>query len=153
MDKHSARDFLGGTIHDVAQVVGAGYSISEQAGDISTVTKLFRVSMLVPVVIVLSVLFRSETKVNGRVPVPFFVLGFCMLVAINTGDLVPTSIHVFLIDFSRWCLVTAIAALGIKTSLKAMKAVGYQAVAIVLIESIFIALWVLAVSYTHLRAH
>ena len=143
LDNHSAGVFLGGTIHDVAQVVGAGYSISEQAGDISTVTKLFRVSMLVPVVIVLSVLFRSETKLAGRIPVPLFVLGFCVLVAVNSGGIVPISIHAFLIDFSRWCLVTAIAALGIKTSLKAMKAVGYQAVAIVLSESIFIALWVL----------
>ncbi len=42
--------FLGGTIHDVAQVVGAGYTISQQTGDIATYVKLLRVAMLMPVV-------------------------------------------------------------------------------------------------------
>ncbi len=43
--------FLGGTIHDVAQVVGAGYSISRETGDAATLVKLMRVSMLLPVIV------------------------------------------------------------------------------------------------------
>ncbi|MBT3904376.1 MAG: putative sulfate exporter family transporter [Rhodospirillaceae bacterium] len=135
--------FLGGTIHDVAQVVGAGYTISEQSGDIATVTKLFRVSMLVPVVLVLSVIFRSDNKSAGRAPLPLFVLGFCALVALNSSGVVPPTIHSFIVDLSRWCLVTAIAALGIKTALKAMMTIGYQPVVVVMLETVFIALWVL----------
>ncbi len=135
--------FLGGTIHDVAQVVGAGYTISEEAGDIATVTKLFRVSMLVPVVLVLSIIFRSENKSVGRSPLPLFVLGFCALVAINSTGVVPGAMQTLLIDLSRWCLVISITALGIKTALKAMMTIGYLPVAVVLMESVFIALWVL----------
>jgi uncharacterized integral membrane protein (TIGR00698 family) len=135
--------FLGGTIHDVAQVVGAGYTISDEAGDIATVTKLFRVAMLVPVVLVLSVIFRSQNKSAGRAPLPLFIVGFCVLVALNSTGMVPAAVHEFLVDLSRWCLVTAIAALGIKTSLKAMMTIGYQPVVVVLMESVFIAVWVL----------
>jgi uncharacterized integral membrane protein (TIGR00698 family) len=51
--------FLGGTIHDVAQVVGAGFSISEATGDTATLVKLIRVALLAPVVLVASVIIRS----------------------------------------------------------------------------------------------
>jgi uncharacterized integral membrane protein (TIGR00698 family) len=135
--------FLGGTIHDVAQVVGAGYTISNETGDIATVTKLFRVAMLVPVVLVLSIIFHGENKSKGRAPLPLFIAGFCAMVALNSSGIVPDVIHGLLIDLSQWCLVTAIAALGIKTSLKAMMSIGYQPVVILLMESVFIAVWVL----------
>jgi uncharacterized membrane protein YadS len=45
-DDHHAGIFIGATIHDVAQVVGAGYAISPEAGDTATVVKLMRVAML-----------------------------------------------------------------------------------------------------------
>lgn len=143
MEDRIAGIFLGGTIHDVAQVVGAGYTISDQTGDIATVTKLFRVSMLVPVVLVLSVVFHGKSKGAGRAPLPLFIVGFCVLVAINSSGIVPGAVQGFLVDLSRWCLVTAIAALGIKTSLKAMMTIGYQPVVVVLMETVFIAVWVL----------
>src|SRR5438034_1244912 len=50
LDALNAGFFLGGTIHDVAQVVGAGYSMGQETGDASTVVKLMRVAMLVPVI-------------------------------------------------------------------------------------------------------
>ena len=49
LDDQAIGLFLGGTIHDVAQVVGAGYSVSPEVGDFATITKLFRVLMLIPV--------------------------------------------------------------------------------------------------------
>ena len=135
--------FLGGTIHDVAQVVGAGYTISDEAGDIATVTKLFRVAMLVPIALVLSIVFHGENKNTGRTPLPLFIAGFCAMVALNSSGIIPGFIHGLLIDLSQWCLVTAIAALGIKTSLKAMMTIGYQPVAVLLMETVFIAAWML----------
>ncbi len=55
--------FLGATIHDVAQVVGAGYSVSTVAGDTATIVKLFRVALLLPVVLAISfVLQRSMIR-------------------------------------------------------------------------------------------
>ncbi len=147
LDNRTSGIFIGGTVHDVAQVVGAGYIISNEAGDFATVTKLFRVAMLVPIVLVLSVIFQSENKGAGQVPLPFFIIGFCILVAVNSSGVVPSGIRFFFIDISRWCLVTAIAALGIKTSLKSIMTVGYQPVAVIFLETVFIGIWILGGLY------
>ena len=70
--------FLGGTIHDVAQVVGAGYSISETAGNTATIIKLFRVALLIPIVRSIGVLFTwytsnlTEDKARPKPPFPWF---------------------------------------------------------------------------------
>jgi uncharacterized integral membrane protein (TIGR00698 family) len=64
-DAHQAGIFLGGTIHDVAQVVGAGYSVGKEAGDTATVVKLLRVAMLLPVILVLSLVFRAAHDKTG----------------------------------------------------------------------------------------
>jgi len=143
MDDRSAGMFLGGTIHDVAQVVGAGYSISDEVGDLATIIRLFRVSMLVPVVLILTLIFRARTSDTNGFPLPLFVIGFCVLVGLNSAMEIPEALHQGVVDVSRWCLVTAIAALGVKTSFKAMLTIGYQPVALVLAETIFIAGWVL----------
>lgn len=147
MEDRNSGIFLGGTIHDVAQVVGAGYTISNETGDIATITKLFRVAMLVPIVLVLSSIFHSENKGAGRTRLPLFIVGFCILVMINSSGIVPDLLQTYLIDLSRWCLVTAIAALGIKTSLKAMMSIGYQPVVLILMESVFIGIWILSGLY------
>ncbi|WP_339716826.1 putative sulfate exporter family transporter [uncultured Sneathiella sp.] len=136
--------FLGGTIHDVAQVVGAGYAVSPEAGDIATITKLLRVSLLVPVVLVISLCFQTKEKgVSGGFPLPFFVIGFCLCVGLNSSHIVPAEIKEFMVQLSSWCLVTAIAALGVKTSLKDMVTIGYQPMLLITLETLFIAAWVL----------
>ena len=60
LDARAAGFFLGGTIHDVAQVVGAGYSISPEVGDFAVLTKLLRVAMLLPVVAAIALAVRSR---------------------------------------------------------------------------------------------
>ena len=68
MDFRTAGVFLGGTIHDVAQVVGAGFIISPETGNISTVVKLMRVAMLVPAVLSFSLLFRQTSPTGAAEP-------------------------------------------------------------------------------------
>ena len=60
--------FIGTTIHDVAQVVGAGFSISEETGEIATFVKLIRVSLLAPVIIIASIIaqFKMVKSVKNR---------------------------------------------------------------------------------------
>lgn len=141
--------FLGGTIHDVAQVVGAGYSLSDETGDVATVVKLLRVTMLVPAVLVFSFIFSSRNKQNGGkgrtglLP-PVFLIGFILFVLINSFSLMPEFATAQLTDLSRVCLVTAIAGLGMKTSLKEISKVGWPIVGLVVSETIFIALFIYA---------
>jgi uncharacterized integral membrane protein (TIGR00698 family) len=138
--------FIGGTIHDVAQVVGAGYMISPETGDVATYVKLLRVAMLLPAVFVIAlVLARTGVERTGAPPaLPGFLIAFAVLVLANSFGLLP---HV-LIDLangvSRWCLVTAIAALGMKTSFKDLFAVGWRPIALMLAETLWIAILVFA---------
>lgn len=144
---HAMGVFLGATIHDVAQVVGAGYSVSDEAGSTSTFVKLLRVALLVPLVLVLSMVFARHHAAGQikRLPIPFFALGFAALVLIGSADIIPPTSTAFLLEMSRWCLITAIAALGMRTSLKKLGEVGGRAIAIVCGLTVLLAIFVLGV--------
>jgi len=167
--------FIGATIHDVAQVVGAGYMISNQAGDVATIVKLFRVSMLAFVVMVVSVAFktareqaqaqaqaeaqaeaqaRAQTEAEaastdgGRIPnpqalVPWFLWLFLVIMVLNSAGLIAASVQGALNATSRACLVTAIAALGMKTSFQQLARAGWRPMALILVETLWIAGFVL----------
>jgi len=111
----SAGIFLGGTIHDVAQVVGAGYLISDEVGEISTVVKLLRVATLVPVVLCFIYFYSrgaATSNVGKGLMPPGFLVAFVVLVIINSVGIVPVAIVEELSDLSRWCLIIAIGALA-----------------------------------------
>lgn len=137
--------FFGATIHDVAQVVGAGYSVSDEAGATATFVKLLRVALLVPVVVMLSLIFARHRVPGqgGSLPIPFFVIGFAVLVLIGSAGIIPPAVTALLLELSRWCLITAIAALGMKTSLKKLGEVGGRAIALVCGLTVLLAAFVL----------
>ena len=144
-DNATAGVFLGATIHDVAQVVGAGYIISDQTGEISTLVKLIRVACLVPVVVTISLILhrhRSPDAPGGPL-LPWFLVAFVALVIINSLGWVPNPVHAALTPVSSWCLLTAVAALGVKTSLKALTEVGPAPVGVMVIQTVLLALFVI----------
>jgi uncharacterized integral membrane protein (TIGR00698 family) len=145
LDHVRAGIFLGGTIHDVAQVVGAGYAISPQTGDVATYVKLLRVTMLLPTVFTVALAFGRRAGGGGaKAPVPMFLLGFAALVAINSFGWLAKPATEAIKTLSNDCLVTAIAALGMKTSFKALFAVGWRPVALMILETAWIAALVMA---------
>jgi uncharacterized integral membrane protein (TIGR00698 family) len=147
LDARQAGLFLGGTIHDVAQVVGAGYSISTQAGDTATLVKLMRVAMLLPVIVFAAALARRAGDGAGseRPPLlPWFAVAFVALVAVNSTGLVAAAVQRAGNDLSRWCLVAAIAGIGMKTHLKDLATVGLGPVALMVGETLFLAALALA---------
>jgi len=145
LDNAAIGVFLGGTIHDVAQVVGAGFSVSEETGNVATFTKLLRVAMLLPVVVALSFIFHAHNTTKAGRQLPGFLVVFALLVLVNSLGIIPKPVLIALKDISRWCLVTAIAALGMKTSLKAMAEVGGRAITLIIAETIFLAVLVLVI--------
>jgi uncharacterized integral membrane protein (TIGR00698 family) len=147
MPPQQAGMFLGATIHDVAQVVGAGYSLSTQAGDTATLVKLMRVAMLLPVILAATLLTRRVGAAEGgeRPPLlPWFAVAFALLVALNSTGWVPKALNTAGSDVSRWCLVAAIAGIGMKTHLKELATVGLKPVALMVAETAFLALLTLA---------
>ncbi|PYG29506.1 YeiH family protein [Pelagimonas varians] len=147
MSTTEAGVFLGGTIHDVAQVVGAGFSVSVETGDTATLVKLIRVAMLAPVVLIASIAIRSMADANPdekRPPLlPFFVLAFLILAGINSAHLIPAALAEFLSESSRWLLLIAIAAVGMKTHLKQVLGVGIAAIGLIVVETLFIGAFIL----------
>ncbi len=104
--------FFGGTIHEVAQVVGAASAVSPEATHIATIVKMTRVLMLVPVLLVLTLWIARRGAASDagddvgastnagvgaggqaiparRIAVPWFALGFLALVAVNSLNLLP----------------------------------------------------------------
>jgi uncharacterized integral membrane protein (TIGR00698 family) len=147
LDHVRAGIFLGGTIHDVAQVVGAGYTISPQTGDIATYVKLLRVTLLLPVVFSIAFLVRRGARGRegaAKAPMPWFLFGFAALVAVNSFGLISKPVEAGANDLSRALLVIAIAALGMKTSFGELVKVGWRPVALMVLETAWVGALVLA---------
>jgi uncharacterized integral membrane protein (TIGR00698 family) len=130
---------LGATIHDMAQVVGAGYAVSEPVGNTAVIVKLFRVFLLLPVVLLVGWWFmrRSGTAGEAKVPVPVFALAFLALCLVNSAAplfpaLAPAyaPVKAALILASTWGLLVAIAALGLGTSLASILRIGWRHIAV-----------------------
>ena len=129
MDYISAGIFFGATIHDVAQVIGAGFTLSDETGDTATIIKLFRVTLLFPVVILISLLsyrYKSNNDFDNKPPlVPYFIIFFIIMVIINSLNLIPLNLQFYLNDISSWFLLIAISAVGTKTRLQSLKIIGF----------------------------
>ncbi len=126
---------LGATIHDVAQVVGAGQSISDDVANTAVIVKLFRVFLLLPAVLVVGwwLLRDGEAGTKAKVPVPVFALVFLALCLVNSVVATQPALASFylplrdvLLEASRWGLLIAIAALGLGTSMGAMTRLGWR---------------------------
>jgi len=105
--------FLGSSIHDVAQVVGAGYSISDEVGNNATLVKLMRVSALLPVVLTISLIFRKQnTEKDNQKPSLF----------------------------PPFLIAHALVAIGLKTDLKSIASVGKMPLIHLISLTLFLAL-------------
>jgi len=152
LDAKEAGVFLGATIHDVAQVVGAGYSISPETGDVATVVKLMRVAMLMPVIAITVMSYRhagAEPGTKRPPPLPGFVVAFAGFALLHSFNVIPSGLVALGSDVSQWCLVAAVAALGTKTRLRELARIGFKPVALMIGETVFLML--LALVLLHVK--
>lgn len=146
--------FMGGTIHNVSQAVGAGYAISPEAGDLSVLLKLLRVSMLLPIVMLVSVIWGKNAatpypsigaKIRANSP-PFLVI-FFILAMLSCFQLVPSFITEIGNDAAHWALVVSLVAIGIKTDMKEVLTVGVKPLIAMTLTTVWIAVIILAGIY------
>jgi len=162
LDAVAAGFFLGASIHDVAQVVGAGYSMSAQIGDVATLVKLMRVAMLVPVIAFAAWVARAYHVQHSQIAfanglakpkrpplLPGFALAFILLAVANSAWALPEALLSWGNNVSRTFLVAAMAAIGMKTHLKDVLSVGWQPVALMLAETVFLATLVLLMQWLY----
>jgi uncharacterized integral membrane protein (TIGR00698 family) len=123
--------FFGGTIHEVAQVVGAASNVSPEATHIATIVKMTRVMLLVPVLLVIGMwVNRSRGQADGakrKLAIPWFALGFLALVIVNSLHVLPDTATHTLNTLDTFALTMAMTALGIETRIAQIRQAGPRA--------------------------
>jgi len=149
LDARLAGLFLGGAIHDVAQVAGAGQTMGPQVLSDSIITKLLRVAALLPAIAGIAwwVARSGGPQSASRPTPPVFLFGFLALAALNSMGVVPAAVRDAVGQVSSFLIITAIAALGMKTSLLALARIGMAPVMLLITQTIFIGLLVVGLIY------
>ncbi len=127
--------WAGTAVNDTSSVVAAGYAYSEAAGDYATMVKLTRTLSIIPTVIIFSLVqanIKRKSDGNAKVSlkitnlIPWFIVMFLGMAILNSLGFFPTEISDLLKVLSKFLMVCALAAIGLKTSLKEMKSAGFN---------------------------
>lgn len=142
-----AGTFFGASIHNVAQAIGAGHIISEDAAQTASVVKLTRVACLVPAVVLIAYVF-TRTKANddsahAAPTVPLFLIGFVGLVLINSLVILPPALTETMGTVSHFALVMSIVALGAQTTVGDLFKTGAGAIGAMCVQTAALAGFVL----------
>lgn len=140
LDSNETAILLGAAIHDVAQVAGAGLSVSPEVGVHAVTVKMIRVACLLPTIIVFGALATGEKPANEKASsqsiVPGFLIAFLLVgLAANSGSLTPVIIELGG-QAAGWALTISVAALGLQTSHRALTKLRVSLVATVSIQTL-----------------
>ncbi len=135
--------WAGSSIHEVAQVVAAGFAVSDVSGGIGTIVKLSRVLFLAPVALILGAMHARNSPDNlsfRSIPVPYFVFGFIAMILLNSLGIVPHSVTGYIIRADDFLLAVAMAGMGLNTDLRDMRAIGLSPLYTGFVAWVFIAI-------------
>lgn len=129
--------WAGTSVNDTASVVASGYAFSEIAGDFATMVKLTRTIAIIPTVLVFAYIgtrikqkeLKEENhgqKVNLMKIIPWFIGGFLLLAVLNSVGCIPVAVSGIMKGTSKFLMVTALAAIGLGTSITDFKKAGLK---------------------------
>ena len=124
--------YLGATLHEVAHVVAAGNSISQEVADFSVIEKMLRVMFLAPFLIIISFYVTkvaksaSTQKEKAKIVIPWFAFMFIGVAIFNSFDLLPTQTVSIINEIDTFFLTMAMSALGMETHYNKFKNVGMK---------------------------
>ncbi len=127
--------WAGTSVNDTASVVASGYAFSEIAGDFATMVKLTRTIAIIPTVLVFAYIgtrakqremkeANAGQKVNLMKIIPWFIGGFLLLAVFNSIGWIPAAVGGVIKNASKFLMVTALAAIGLGTSITDFKKAG-----------------------------
>jgi uncharacterized integral membrane protein (TIGR00698 family) len=130
---HAFGLWSGASIHEIAQVVAAAFQDGQRSGEFGTIAKLSRVMLLAPMVIALGLLGARQAKSNAqaqtsaaRAPMPWFVLGFIAMVGLNSLIAIPAEPKAWVVALTTFLLSVALAAMGLETDIRKLRAKGFR---------------------------
>ncbi|MBE7058693.1 MAG: YeiH family putative sulfate export transporter [Ruminococcaceae bacterium] len=129
--------WAGTSVNDTASVVASGYAFSEIAGDFATMVKLTRTIAIIPTVLVFAFIStrikqkemkaaNNGKKVNLVKIIPWFIGGFLLLAILNSVGFIPVTASGIIKEISKFFMVTALAAIGLGTSITDFKKAGLK---------------------------
>ena len=134
--------WCGASIHEVAQVVAAGFQKSTASGEIATITKLSRVLLIIPIIAVLSYQKTDHRLANihpdKTIPFPWFVLFFGIVIIFNSIDVFPAWAKTFLLIINQFLLCLSMAAMGLMTRLTSLSRIGIKPLYLASISWLFL---------------
>ena len=122
--------YTGSTLHEVAHAVGAGNAMGTDISNVSIIVKMIRVMLLVPVLLILGFWIArrnassGESAEKGKVNIPWFAVGFLVVICFNSLNLLPPVFVNAINYFDTFLLTMAMAALGAETSIDKFKKAG-----------------------------
>ena len=128
---HAFGLWAGASVHEIAQVVAAAFQNGVDSGNFAMIAKLSRVMLLAPMILALSCFSagkpqtdRIEGSKRRSVPVPWFVLGFVVMMLLNSIDVIPHPEKAWLVQTTTFLLTVALAAMGLETDVGKLRAKG-----------------------------
>ncbi len=124
--------WAGTAINDTSSVVAASYAFSDAAGSFALIVKLTRTLAIIPIVIIFAFINQrskkggtNKSKIDFKAIFPFFILLFLLMVAFKSTGLISSDLSLTLSTISKFMMVMALGAIGLKTNLKAVLKLGY----------------------------
>ncbi|WP_332764717.1 YeiH family protein [Phenylobacterium sp.] len=127
--------FLGATIHDVAQVAGAGFAVSDPVGQSAVAVKLARVACLLPAVYLIGLLFRDDRTSSRAAALPWFLIAFAALAAARSVGWIGDAAGEAIGGAGRTLLLVAIVALGLRTRPRDLLSAGWRPLSLLIVTS------------------
>ncbi|GHE88445.1 YeiH family protein [Thalassotalea profundi] len=127
--------YLGGTLHEVAHVVGAGHAINNNVADSAVIVKMLRVMLLAPFLLILCYWLKDKLRKNtpdiantdkAPIMVPWFAIGFIAVVAFNSLNVLPQQTITIINHADTFILTMAMTALGMDTCLSKFEGIGLK---------------------------
>lgn len=131
--------WVGASVHEVAQVVGAAFQHGAEAGQSGTVAKLSRVILLAPLVLTLGAMARRRGEGGqAAAPMPWFVLGFVAVVVVNSILPLPPAVQNAIATLTAFLLTMALAAMGLETDIGKLRAKGMRPLILGAMATVFV---------------
>ena len=140
----------GASLHEMAQVVAAGFGVSDEAARVATVVKLARICLLAPVILYLGWSLRHQHREAGHAkvsPLPWFLVVFVLFTLVNSSGMVPPAALEAARRVDLWLLCVGMAGVGLQTGLSDLRDAGLKPIAAGAAQWVFLA----AVSYALAR--
>ncbi len=143
LDNQSMGLFIGGTVHEVAHVVGAGNAVNEEVAKSAVIVKMIRVMLIAPFLIILGFLLsrlKDNRRTKNRVTVPWFAVLFILVAGFNSLEIIPKDIVKDINFADTFALTMAMSALGMETTKEKFKGVGLKPIYLALVLFLWLVL-------------